>query len=170
MPFLAATVPAFTLLGFVVVCVLPWGLSGSLGFVMPLLPVAVVYHWARIGMPLPSSVVFLAGFLVDVLTFGPLGYWPLVYLVGMALTAGVTQLLDATGLLARWRDFALVVPLLALLGWLVASLYFITPIDATPMLLAVIAVIGLYPLVAGLLVPFVRLVDGPRLLNLHRKS
>lgn len=170
MPLLASTIPALTLLAFVVVCVLPWGLSGSLGFVMPLMPFAVVYHWARIGMPLPSSVVFLAGFLVDVLTFGPLGYWPLVYLVGMAMTAGVARLIDATGLLGRWRDFALVVPWLAILGWLVASFYFITPIDGTPMILAVAAVIGFYPLVAGLLVPFVRLVDGPKLLNLHRKS
>lgn len=170
MPGVAFVVPALSLLIFVVLCVLPWGVSEHLRFVAPLLPFTVVYHWARSAMPLPTSIVFLAGFLVDVLTYGPLGYWSLIYLVGMALASGAEWALGRGSRLAYWRDFVLVATLLAVAAWLVASAYFITPIEWLPLALAVAVVCGLYPLVVGLLQPFERMLRGPKPLNLHRKS
>lgn len=170
MLILSSLVPTLSLLAIVVVCALPWGLGDSLRFVMPLLPFAVVHYWVRCDRPLPASAVFTAGFLVDVLTFGPLGYWSLVYLIGMALTAGLSWIRPGEGLVSRWRDFALVAVPLAILGWLVGSIYFVTPIEWTPMAFAVAVWIGLYPLVSGFLRPLEVFAQGPQQLNLHRNS
>ena len=65
---------------------LPWGLPTEDRFFLPLLPVVAIHYWAlRRPEVLPEWFVFLAGLLLDVFTHGPLGYWPLVYLVAYAL-------------------------------------------------------------------------------------
>ncbi len=169
MPIIAAIVPAATVLVLVLICVLPWGMGESLRFVLPVLPFSAIYFWSRTEAPMPSTLVFLAGLIVDVLTYGPLGYWSLIYLIGMALTAGLDQVRARNGSLSRWVDFCAVLVLLSIVAWLIASAYFVFLIEWRPMLLAAVAVAALYPLISTLLKPFEMLVRGPQPLNLERK-
>lgn len=169
MPVIAHIIPATTVLCLVLVSVLPWGFGESLRFVMPVLPFAAVYFWIRAHAPLSSVVVFSAGLIVDVLTYGPLGYWSLIYLSGMGLAVGLDHIQGRDGSWARWLDFGAVSLLLFILAWLVASIYFVVIVDWTPMALALMSVIAIYPLVSAMLSPLERFVRGPQPLQLARK-
>lgn len=168
---LARVTPPITVVLFVLLCVMPWGLGQSFHFALPLLPFAAIHYWARTSPTLmPSTFVFAAGLSVDVLSYGPLGYWSLVYLMGLGLTAGVERVLPDTGPMSDYVNFCAVIAGLALIAWSCASIYFIRVIDWEPMASAAVMLALAYPLVRLLLGPVDRWLAGPRTLNLERRT
>ncbi len=167
---LALLIPAGTVLALVVLCVLPWGLGQSVDFALPALPFAAVHFWLRAhGRLMPLSVVFAAGLAVDVLSYGPLGYWSLVYLSG----CGLTTLLDRTAASRSgfngWAGFCFVAVGLIVIAWLIASIYFLRFADGRAMAEAGALLVLAYPFVQALLNPLDRWVAGPQSLNLERR-
>ena len=105
---------------------------------------------------MPEWLVFLSGFATDVLTYGPLGYWALVYLLGYIAVVLLRQ--DGErGEFAHWLEFAATLAGLALAQWLIASLYLLGWSDWRPVALAAVACILGYPLLVALLRPIDRL-------------
>ena len=133
------------------------------------MPFAGVFFWARAQPQLmPTSFVFVTGVAVDVLSYGPLGYWSLIYLSGLALT-GPADRFGARGGLSEWIGFTAIGAGLALLAWLVASIYFVHFIAWRPMAWAAVLLALIYPALQALLLPLDRWVAGPRALNLERR-
>lgn len=163
-------IPAVTVLVLVVLCVLPWGLGQNVDFALPALPFAAVHFWLRShGRLMPLAFVCAAGLAVDVLSYGPLGYWSMVYLSGCGLTALLDRSLAARIGANGWVGFCFVAAALFLIAWLVASVYFLRFADVRAMAGAAAILALAYPLVQVLLNPLDRLITGPQPLNLDRR-
>ena len=164
-------IPIATVLVLVVLSVLPWGVGQSLGFMLPLLPFLAIYYWMRRHSQLmPALFVFASGLAVDVLSYGPLGYWSIVYLAGLGLTALLERIDTAGGGFVSWAGFCGVIAGLALIAWLVASLYYVRFIDWQPMARAAGVLLLVYPLFRTLLDPLDRLVCEPQTPNFKRRA
>lgn len=169
MTALAPVVPALTVLVLVVLSVMPWGVGPSFHFVLPVMPFAAVHFWARAQSHLlPTAFVFAAGLAVDVLSYGPLGYWSLVYLTGLGLTV-VSDRIGARSGFSDWLGFTFVMAGLALAAWLLASAYFVRLIDWKPMAWAAVLLALIYPVTQAVLRPLERWMSGSRALNLERR-
>lgn len=152
--------PALSVAVLALLAVLPWGAADTTRFALALLPLAAIHYWcARRPLLMPAALVFTVGIAMDVATHGPLGFWSLLALVTAA--AARLPLQVGRGPLARYAVFAVTMILVASLAWAVASLYFLRGIEWHPMLLAAIAAIAAYPLVALALMPIDRLWDTP---------
>jgi rod shape-determining protein MreD len=161
-----ATVVLATLLG-----VLPWGLGSSMQQLLPALTLLVACFWAREHVRrLPASLLFASGLVVDALTGGPLGFWPLLYLTGLALAALIAWCAGPLRGLAGWSAVAVVVALTATLAWLVASAYFGELAEVRPVVLAGGIVIAAWPPVALVLGVIARGLTRPPRLNLERQG
>ena len=142
-------VPAGTLLVLVGLAVTPLGLGDSGAFALSVLPLAAIHHWScDPARALSPTLVFTAGLGVDILTYGPLGYWALVFLVGAGVSGALAGDLAEAGGAARWLAFAGVLAAVTVTAFAVASAYFGRIVAIAPMLAAA-ALLGLaYPVLA----------------------
>ncbi len=148
-----ALLPALTVLVTAAISVMPWRVPGFVAFGLPFLTLGTVFFWAeRRPSQLLGLVVFSAGLMTDLVTDGPLGYWALLFLIGLALG-------DFTGrhwaggsnMHQSWLGFALCLPLVAGFGWAIASLYYLTLLDLQLILYATAAgITGYLPLALAL--------------------
>ena len=161
MPILRNLVPLATLAALTLVAALPFGLPADVRFYMPLLPYTVIHYWAvRRPTLMPEWGVFLAGLATDVLTHGPLGFWSLMFLIGV-VAVDATRGMPDWGALGRWAQFSGILLVLGGCQWLVASIYFVELADWKPMLLAVAIAVLSYPLIGFALRPLQRLWERP---------
>lgn len=153
MTMLSRLVPALSIFLAVLVCALPWGLPAEFRLVLPMLPYVVIHRCVeRHGDATPDWLIFLAGFATDVAGQGPLGYWSLIYLCGFTMIRSVT--VNRThGILSSIFLFAVMVVILALMQWSVASIYYLRPVDLLPLAFAAIAAFLAYLLALMLLPP-----------------
>jgi rod shape-determining protein MreD len=140
---------------------LPWGLPSEARFLLPLLPYAAIHFWAvRRPELMPEWLIFLSGLATDVLSHGPLGFWSLVFLLGYFLVQ-VLRGLTRWGAMGRWLQFCATITLLALVQWILASLYFMSASDWKPLVRSALWVCLLYPLLGLLFRPLTRLWPHP---------
>ncbi len=124
MSLLARLGPAFAIALATFVCALPWGASGEFRLVLPLLPYALIHRCVeRFGASTPDWLVFLAGFSMDVVGQGPLGYWSFIYLCGFTMVRSSTAQMQQ-GFLSSVGLFAMTIVSLALMQWSIASIYY----------------------------------------------
>lgn len=160
MPVVHAVLPPLIVVLVAVLANLPWGLPMEaqpfLRHLLALLPaMAAIFFLGRRPGCVPASVLFLVGLLVDVATKGPIGFWPLVYLLSGAAAAAYAQRARG-GALQRFAFFAATATLSALIAWVAASAFYLRGVDPRPILTASTLMIALYPglaLVLGPLVP-----------------
>jgi rod shape-determining protein MreD len=161
MPYLRNMVPLLSVALLTVIAALPFGLPSDVRFFMPLLPYTVIHYWAvRRPTLMPEWGVFLAGLVTDVLTHGPLGFWSLMFLIGVVAVDATRDMPD-WGALGRWGQFCGTLMILGLSEWLVASIYFVELADWKPMLLAVLIAALSYPAIGFALRPLHRLWGRP---------
>lgn len=131
-----------TCLAVAVLSSLPWGVPDGLRFGVPLAAFVPVFHWSRRApQRVPLTGVAAIGLLIDLLTMGPLGYWSLLYVLGQAAALAMPR--SRQPVVAWLADLALLGALvlgLALVGWAVASLYFVAPISVLPLFTGSVAV------------------------------
>jgi rod shape-determining protein MreD len=157
MPLLRNMVPLASVAVLTLVAALPFGWPTDIRFYMPLLPYTVIHYWAvRRPKQMPEWGVFLAGLITDVLTHGPLGFWSLMYLIGVVAVDATRDMPD-WGALGRWGQFCGTLLVLGFCQWLVASIYFVELADWKPMLLAVAIAALSYPVIGFALRPLHRL-------------
>jgi rod shape-determining protein MreD len=143
-----AMLPALSVLFAVFATAVPWGLPGDVTFILPLVMVMMVFCWRTLpGMVLPPYLAMLFGLLADVTSGGPLGFWALMNLI--AATAGglAPSPNDAQDRNRLWFMWGMVAALIACLGWLLASLYFLRWIDWWPIAFGALASVALFPVV-----------------------
>ena len=130
--FSGRIMPALTVSMLAVLAVLPWGLPADARFVLPFLPVIAIHAWSSWHPDrLSAWVPFVVGIVVDVLTNGPLGYWPLIYLGTMILGIDAHRM-SRTGAAARWAVFVAALVGLVIVAWGVASIYHLEFSDWRP--------------------------------------
>ena len=157
MPSLRNAVPLASVAVLTLVAALPFGMPADVRFYMPLLPYTVIHYWAvRRPTLMPEWGVFLAGLVTDALTHGPLGFWSLMFLIGVVAVDAPRDLPDWCAI-GRWGSFCVTLLVLGVCQWLVASIYFVEWADWKPMLLAVIIAVLSYPVIGLALRPLQRL-------------
>lgn len=143
--------PVLSVAALALLAVLPWGLPADGRFVLPFLTVIAIFYWSlRSPERLPLWVPFVAGLVVDVLSNGPLGYWPLIYL------ASVMMGVEAHGVASsragvNWGLFAVATGALVIGAWGVASIYHLALADWQPFAWAAWCAALAYPLVTFVL-------------------
>lgn len=143
--------PALSVGLLALLAILPWGLPADGRFVLPFVPVAALHYWSsRHPERLSAWIPFVTGIVVDVLTNGPLGYWPLLYL-GSVMLGVETHGVGARGPLARWALFVAGLIGLVVAAWGVASVYHLALADWRPFAWALWVTALFYPLLAVLL-------------------
>jgi rod shape-determining protein MreD len=148
--WLAAILPILSIFAVTAVSVVPWRVPDFVAFGLPFLTLGAIFYWAeRDRRLLPSPIVLGCGVVTDLVTDGPVGYWALLFLIGLGLgelsgrTAGGQRSISAS-----WFGFAVSLPLIVAIGWGTASLYYLTLLDPRLVLFATAAgIAGYLPLV-----------------------
>jgi rod shape-determining protein MreD len=150
-------VPIATVVALTLIAALPFGLPSDVRFFMPMLPYTVIHYWAvRRPAQMPEWAVFLVGLGTDVLTNGPLGFWSLIFLIGVVAVDATRDLPD-WGAIGRWALFCGTLLMLGLAEWLVTSIYFLQLADWKPIMLALAIAALSYPVFGFVLRPLQRL-------------
>lgn len=141
-------VPALTLIALLVIGHLPLGLPEGANFIVPSLILSLIFTWSlKDPGSVPPWFVFTLGILADVLSSGPIGYWPLYYLVCQAIAFWLARGPSDFSLFPSWVGFLLAVTITTLLGWGVATAYFMRAVDWQPMAIGALVVWLAYPVI-----------------------
>ena len=134
--------PSICIAVAVLVATAPLGLGPVADLVLHILPYMVAHVFVARGKGfVPSPVVFVAGLLVDLADGGPLGYWALIYMLGLLITRQMSGGLGQT-VLGRLSGVVFIVFALAAGQVVVASLFQLKWID-WHVVLAATAIAGL---------------------------
>ena len=113
----------------------------------PILPLVIVFFWSVYGPDyLPPFSVFMIGLLQDLLTGGPLGLWPAVYLVTQYIVMSQRAYFLGREQKVVWLGFALASAGAGLILWLVMSLMSGVLLPVRFLLLQLAATVLIYPL------------------------
>lgn len=124
----------------------------------PLIPLVVVYFWSLYSPGhLPAASVFFIGLLQDLLSGGPLGLWPAVYLVVQHVAVSQQSYFLGRETHVVWMGFAVAAASVSIILWLFMSLMSATLLPLSGLAWQMLATIAVYPVFA--------VVFG----NLHRR-
>lgn len=148
--FAKATTP--TLLGLfgVILLALPVRLfEGTIP--TPFLPLVVVFFWSIYGPSyLAAPSVFAIGLLQDLITGGPVGLWPTIYLATQYVVTSQRAYFQGREQQVVWMGFGVVGLGVATLLWLVMSVISGTLLPVTQVGIQMLATIAAFPLISGL--------------------
>ncbi len=113
----------------------------------PILPLVIVFFWSVYGPDLlPPASVFVIGLAQDLLTGGPLGLWPAVYLVTQYIVLSQRSYFLGREQKVVWLGFALASVGAGIILWLVMSLMSGVLLPVGHLLLQLAATVLIYPL------------------------
>jgi rod shape-determining protein MreD len=137
-----------TLIGVLSVLLLALPLRLFEGFApTPILPLAVVFFWTIYGPGfLPAVAVFLIGLLQDLLSGGPLGLWPAVYLITQQIVLSQRSYFLGREARVVWIGFAFAAAGAGLMLWLVMSLMARTFLPVGALVLQLATTVLVFPL------------------------
>lgn len=129
--------PSIAIIAVTIFCALPWGAGSDYRLVLPLLPYALIHRAVeRWGNLVPDWLVFLAGFAMDVVGQGPLGYWAFIYLCGYTMVRSSTADRQL-GTVESLSVFAVTIVSLGLMQWSVTSIYYLRAAQVSSVLMAI---------------------------------
>lgn len=120
--------------------------------VAPLLSLMAVYHWAVYRPDLmPGVAVFVIGFLQDVLGGTPIGVLTLIYIVAYGVVVSQHRYLTGKAFFVVWLGFVVISAGAMGLAWIMVSALSGGVIDPHALIHQYLLGIGIYPLMARLL-------------------
>lgn len=149
-------IPSASVVLTTLLAALPWGLSSDSRFLLPMLPYAAIHFWAvRRPALMPEWIAFASGLATDVLTHGPLGFWSLVFLLGLMFIQACRPA-ERWGAVGVWLHFAATLSLLALAQWAIATAFFMSAVDWRPFFNGALLAALVYPLLCLIFAPLDR--------------
>jgi rod shape-determining protein MreD len=143
-----ASLPVLSVVFAVLATAVPWGLPADATFVLPLVVVMMVFCWRALpGTVFPPYLALLLGLLTDVVSGGPLGFWALMALIAATVGGRVTPATDRQDLNRLWLVWGGVAVLIGVLGWGLASLYFLRWIHWWPIAFGALVSVIIFPVV-----------------------
>jgi rod shape-determining protein MreD len=141
-------VPFALTLALIVLGVLPWPLPGATP-VAPLPALAAVYYWS-VHRPelMPPAGVFALGLAQDMLGGGPPGLSALVLLLAQGLTLRWRRHFVRAPFILAWWGFVMAAAGAGAVSWLIASIYYATPVWSEPLLVQFALNVCLYPVLS----------------------
>jgi rod shape-determining protein MreD len=116
----------------------------------PLIPLIVVYFWSLYSpRHLPAASVFLIGLLQDLLSGGPLGLWPAVYLAIQYVAVSQQKYFLGREWHVVWMGFAAAAIGVSVILWLFMSLLSATLLPIGGLAGQMAVTLALYPIFAA---------------------
>jgi len=142
-------VPLFIIFFFTLLGMVPLGPAGF-NTIIPPLGLMALFYWAAYRPDLVGPfAAFLAGFLTDALTGGPLGAYSVVFLLVHGMVTRQRQLFLSHSFFMLWWGFAFVAVLAGLFGWLVMTAVDGQIMPIRPVFFQALTAMALFPLMAG---------------------
>lgn len=142
----------------VLINAVPLPLSGS-ARVAPVLPLIAVYYWAVYKPDLmPAVAVFVIGVFHDALGGGIMGVNAAVLLAAYGVVSAQARFFVNKTFAVVWLGFVLVAAGAALFSWLLVSVLHFALIDPRALFYQYMLTIGIFPLIAWLLLRWQRAV------------
>ncbi len=140
----------------ILLTMVPLGLSTGY-LAPPSFSLVAIYIWilARPDL-MPPTAVFLLGILQDLFWGGPVGLWGAVFLIVWAFTLSQRQFLAGRGFGLTWATFGVVAIGSSVLAWIIASVFYGTPMPVIPILSLTVLSFAVYPVFARILPFFMR--------------
>ncbi|NWH08305.1 MAG: hypothetical protein HXY22_06610 [Alphaproteobacteria bacterium] len=149
--FFLLITPFLTGLAFVLVSMIPFSVSGGL-FVTPAFALMPIYFWGMYRPDLmPPLAVFGIGLFQDLVTAGPLGLWPAVYLFCYMFLISQRLILLSVMAGRTWAGFTIVMGLAAFFAWTIGSAAYGMVLSPLSLLIQALLSIAIYPLIARVL-------------------
>lgn len=144
----------------ILLTMVPFGLSTGY-LAPPSFALVAIFVWtlARPGL-MPPSAVFLLGVLQDLFWGGPVGLWGVVFLVVWAFTLSQRQFLAGRSFGLIWAAFGVVAVGSSFLAWIIASIFYSTPMPIIPILSLTILSFAVYPAFARVMPFFTRVIGA----------
>lgn len=143
-----AILPALSILALAVVALLPWSGGDTARFALAMMPVLAIRFWSqRHPSAVPAVLAFATGLLLDVVSFGPLGFWALIALAALGLARFEAALFPDAAAALSVTAFLLSNALLAALAWALSSIYFNRLLPWQPPVLGALTAAAAYPLI-----------------------
>lgn len=145
---LRGSVPFVATLLLALLSVVPTGISGF-DLVTPSLVSISVFYWS-IHRPylMSAPLVFLVGVFSDFLTGAPLGLSSLMLLLVHGVALSQRRVFIGKSFMLTWWGYLLVAFVIAILSWIIASLYSLTLIPLMPVMAQFILSLLVFPLLA----------------------
>lgn len=143
-------VPTLASFCLVLVSVVPLRIPEA-SFVVPALALMSVYYWGlhRADL-LPAPVIFVIGFMQDILSGGPLGIFTLTFLAVYGLCISQRRFFYGKSFLVVWWGFMIVAGGALLFEWALTSVFLEQIVSLRSIYFKYMMTIALYPLVAWL--------------------
>ncbi len=115
----------------------------------PLIPLVVVYFWSLYSpRHLPAASIFLIGLAQDLLSGGPLGLWPAVYLAVQYVAMSQQSYFVGREVHVVWMGFAVAAASVSIILWLFMSLLSSTLLPLGGLAFQMLTTIAVYPVFA----------------------
>ena len=115
----------------------------------PLVPLVVVYFWSLYSPGhLPAASIFVIGLIQDLLSGGPLGLWPAVYLAVQYIALSQQSYFLGREVHVVWMGFAVAAMSVSVILWLFMSLLSGALLPIGGLVLQMLTTIAVYPVFA----------------------
>jgi rod shape-determining protein MreD len=153
--------PATITVLLMLLCGLPFGFADQ-AVLLPSVTLGAVFFWSlfRPGS-LPPPVVFLLGFLLDLLGYLPIGCGILTLLLVHGMARRWRRMLTQQGFIMVWLAFICVGTGASALIWALTSLLSLRVMPIGPALFQAVLTAALYPALAALLIGAHRTIANP---------
>ena len=112
----------------------------------PLIPLVVIYFWSLYSPGhLPAASVFVIGLIQDLLSGGPLGLWPAVYLAVQYVAISQQSYFLGREVHVVWMGFAIAAASVSIILWLFMSLMSGALLPIGGLFLQMLTTIAVYP-------------------------
>lgn len=123
----------------------------------PIIPLVVVYFWSIYNPAhLPSASVFVIGLLHDLVSGGPIGLWPTIYLSVQFMVLSQRAYFQGRDQQVVWLGFAVASTIASVIIWLIMSLMSERLLPAGGLVLQMLATVATYPVFAAAFAEFHR--------------
>lgn len=115
----------------------------------PLIPLVVVYFWSLYSPGhLPAASIFAIGLIQDLLSGGPLGLWPAIYLAVQYIALSQQSYFLGREVHVVWMGFAVAAMIVSVILWLFMSLFSGALLPIGGLVLQMMTTIAVYPVFA----------------------
>ncbi|MEK7265680.1 MAG: hypothetical protein AAB227_06230 [Pseudomonadota bacterium] len=115
----------------------------------PLIPLVVVYFWSLYSPGhLPAASIFAIGIIQDLLSGGPLGLWPAIYLTVQYIAISQQSYFLGREVHVVWMGFAVAAMSVSVILWLFMSLFSGALLPIGGLVLQMLTTIAVYPIFA----------------------
>ncbi|OFX05295.1 MAG: rod shape-determining protein MreD [Alphaproteobacteria bacterium RIFCSPHIGHO2_12_FULL_63_12] len=115
----------------------------------PLVPLVVVYFWSLYSPGhLPAASIFAIGLIQDLLSGGPLGLWPAIYLAVQYIALSQQSYFLGREVHVVWMGFAVAAMIVSVILWLFMSLFSGALLPIGGLVLQMMTTIAVYPVFA----------------------